>query len=198
MSPRGPRPRRGWDRGWGVTDKKTLAEQFMLRANSPESWRGSARALKVCADLVFVSHRRAVDAVIGGNVSEAMRGGIAIGPVFFFLAGLAIENLVKGLLVLHGGVEAHRASLPGELKGHGIWARVARLKISLSPEEAQLVRRLETAVEWAGRYPVPREATEPLGSDTSRTGVMARSSRRSTSASTHCSRRQERSPARDC
>jgi hypothetical protein len=63
-------------------------------------------------------------------------------------------------------VRVDGSTLPGELKGHGIRARLRRLKISLSPEEEKLVRRLEIAVSWAGRYPVPLAAAEMRGTGT--------------------------------
>jgi hypothetical protein len=88
------------------------------------------------------------------------------GRVFFLLAGLAIENLVKGLLVQRLSFGSNFTSLPRELKGHGIKERLRRLRINLSPEEEQLVRRFEIAVTWAGRYPVPRDADEMHGTGT--------------------------------
>lgn len=47
--------------------------------------------------------------------------------------------------------------------------------LQLSPAEAEIVRRLEIAVRWAGRYPVPLDADEMLGTGT--ITPMPRSSR---------------------
>jgi hypothetical protein len=105
--------------------------------------------------------------LLSGDFSEFTRGHLMTGRVFFFMAGLAVENLVKALPVHRGLAKVERPTLPGDLKGHGIQHKLRRLKIVLSPEEAKMVHKFEIAVSWAGRYPVPLDADRmPAGSGT--------------------------------
>jgi hypothetical protein len=151
--------------GAGEVNEK-MAEQFVLRAGSSAQWQGAARSLKDCADLVFRVHLAAVQSVMSGGLTQPVVAHLSTGRVFFLLAGLAIENLVKGLIVQRTHVKINRRSLPRELRGHGIAARLRRLDIKLSSDEEKLVRRLEIAVSWAGRYPVPLDAARMLGTGT--------------------------------
>ena len=139
-----------------------MTEQFTLRANSPAQWRGSAQSLKDCAELVFGAHLAALQAVMGGDIGQHVFSHLRTGGVFFLLAGLAVENLVKALVIHRGGATV-ATRLPRALKTHGIRALLERLEISLSPEEDKLVSRLETAIAWAGRYPVPLDAGQLRG-----------------------------------
>ncbi len=141
----------------------------MLRAGTAEQWRGSAEVLKDCAELIGATHLAAMNAVQTGdigNVLVALRY-LMIGRVFFFVAGLAIENLVKALLIYRGVVTVGGPTLPAALKGHGITTKLKLLKMTLSPDEAQMVKKFEIAVSWAGRYPVPLDAKRmPAGTGT--------------------------------
>jgi hypothetical protein len=142
------------------------ADKFIRRANSLDQWHASARSLKACADLIFGSNLAAMRAAMTGDFGKDVRTHLFTGHVFFLLAGLAIENLAKGLLVQRGGVKTISTKLAGDLKTHGIRSLLKRLKISLSPEEEKLVNRLEHAIIWAGRYPVPIDAAKMLGTGT--------------------------------
>jgi hypothetical protein len=88
---------------------KNMTEQFKIRAGSPGQWLGSAKDLKTCADLIFAVHLAAVEKLLSGDVKGPVFAHMSIGRVFFLLAGLAIENLVKGLLVKRA---SPRLSLP--------------------------------------------------------------------------------------
>ena len=80
------------------------------------------------------------------------------------LAGFAIENLVKALLIARNpnAVAARHDRL--EQLVHGASARHVSVQlcqeagVSLSLEEEDVVRRLEIFLLWAGRYPVPKDA----------------------------------------
>jgi hypothetical protein len=143
--------------------RRQMAEQFVLLANDPVQWQGAARALRDCAELVFGAHFAAVDALAKGDLSKQVRNHLGTGGVFFFLAGLAIENLVKGLLVQRRVATTTTSALAEELPRHGILDRLKKLEITLSQREAKLARRLEAAVPWPGRYPVPTKAAHMRG-----------------------------------
>jgi hypothetical protein len=75
-----------------------------------------------------------------------------------FLAGLALENLAKSVIV------AREPALVAEDRLHPTWPGTGhRLRslfrqahIGLTWEEARLVLGLQSYVEWGGRYPIPK------------------------------------------
>jgi hypothetical protein len=103
---------------------------------------------------------------------RAVQGLVAHGSpeVYMMLAGQAVENLVKGLYVREhpevvrsaeqvangGSVLAPPANSHGTLHLMG----PDRLGINLSEKERNIARRLELAVRWHGRYPIPTKADQ--------------------------------------
>jgi hypothetical protein len=82
------------------------------------------------------------------------------------LNGLAIENALKALRIeqlLHAGRSPYqqtrrgRALLP-ELLTHNFPRLAGACGLTLNSGEQWLLRQLQEAVQWAGRYPVPATA----------------------------------------
>jgi hypothetical protein len=72
------------------------------------------------------------------------------------LAGLALENLSKALVIRREGLRSTTSGqLPSHLKKHGALAYLKRGGFKLSEQERTLVERADLFVEWAGRYPIP-------------------------------------------
>jgi hypothetical protein len=79
------------------------------------------------------------------------------GSVFHMLAGYAIEALLKGILVgRHRGAFAE-GHLPPWLTHHNSEALLAKAGVTLEEGLLRFVRQANIAVEWAGRYPVPKD-----------------------------------------
>jgi hypothetical protein len=76
--------------------------------------------------------------------------------IFLFLIGLALENLLKGLLVARDGSLVSEGRLSSEVANHKLSSLFQRAGITLSPEQRAFVERLSESVTWAGRYPVPK------------------------------------------
>jgi hypothetical protein len=81
--------------------------------------------------------------------------------VAMLLAGLAVENLAKGLVIRREGLD--RGELPKGLDKHETLAYLDRGKFKLTADERRLVKRLEGYVVWAGRYPVPKRRRFSMG-----------------------------------
>jgi hypothetical protein len=81
--------------------------------------------------------------------------------VAMLLAGLALENLAKGLVIRREGLDG--AALPKGLSSHETRRYLDRAKVELSAAEQKLVSRLEAYVVWAGRYPVPKHRLIDMG-----------------------------------
>lgn len=82
------------------------------------------------------------------------------------LLGLAAENFLKAAYVKkRWPVQPNPPlkRLPRDVtRGHRLSDLAAELRLPFSDNEREMLRRLETIVLWAGRYPVPIEATNPL------------------------------------
>jgi hypothetical protein len=77
------------------------------------------------------------------------------------LLGLAFENLIKGVYVARNPTLVDRTRLDRSLwqsdSGHGI-ATFAKTLMTLTPEEDELLDRLQEYVVWAGRFPIPTKS----------------------------------------
>ena len=135
-------------------------EMYELLGQSPLIWLQQAEFLKMSASLILDKFNEILP------VPQAIPGireqKVAFVDSFMLLMGLSFENIIKG---------AHTAKTPSLLiedrlavwrrhrKGHGI-STLIRLIISVTPEEENLLQRLEEYAFWAGRYPIPTNTTQ--------------------------------------
>jgi len=158
-------------------DTRYWLEQGEATAQNPGGWLYTAEALKRSADILLGAsdedRRQLVEALSRGDwpsLADELAdvvGAPFLWPVYLQLAGLAIENLAKGIAV------ARDPTIVGTGKGDRLfkWGHIETklfndLGITLDEEEAALVGRLHVYVEWAGRYPVPLVALKLAGSRT--------------------------------
>jgi hypothetical protein len=129
---------------------------FDLIAPDYREWRRMAESLKTGAVAVAEDWgQRMVEKFRPGTVSLSNLADLYSEPhVATLLAGLAIENLAKGLVIRREGLD--HGELPKGLDKHETLTYLDRGKFKLSADERRLVKRLEEYVVWAGRYPVPK------------------------------------------
>ena len=75
---------------------------------------------------------------------------------YMFLAGFAIENLVKDLLVARSAGIKSSGRLPKSIIGHNLMRLFDDVGIVLNADEKRSVDELSEAVLWKGRYRTPR------------------------------------------
>jgi hypothetical protein len=85
-------------------------------------------------------------------------------PRAFTLFGYVFENALKGLIVqrlnTEGQTVVQKRKLQHPLKSHDlIGLAINHAKLSLEPDEKDLLVRLQSFVVWAGRYPVMNDAS---------------------------------------
>jgi hypothetical protein len=117
-------------------------EDFRDQANDPRAWL------------------RASDSLWGA--AEELVGGPRF-VAWYLLTGMAVEDILKGLIVARDGIELDdrgRLRLPWPAPGHNLILLAANASVELTEEERQLVERLSEFVLWAGRYPIPRRLEE--------------------------------------
>jgi hypothetical protein len=167
-----------------IVDRETRywLEQAQATAQNPGGWLHTADALKRSADVLLATsdedRRELVEAFSKGewpSIADELAdvaGAPFLWPVYLQLAGLAIENLAKGISI------ARDPTITEPDKGDRLfkWGHISaklfdQLEIPLDEKERALVDGLSVYVEWAGRYPVPRFALKLAGRRTfERTG----------------------------
>lgn len=123
-------------------------------AQDPTTWLAAAQRLHQSAELLW----QRFNATRGPRWQEEW-GDL---PAALMLAGFALENLAKGLIVerephVVGEKELARWNLRS---GHEITDLFKRASLPLADDERVTVQRLEYFARWAGRYPVPRKFEE--------------------------------------
>jgi len=133
-------------------------------ARTPDGWISVARRLHAAAHTLW----QAADferpptrdpAYRPRAVPEAVKDGafVAIG-----LAGLALENLAKALLICRDpSLVSNSHGLSKRLTKHTLLKLVTATGIQLYPEERAFLFRAEGFVIWSSRYPVPRGPVPP-------------------------------------
>jgi hypothetical protein len=92
----------------------------------------------------------------------ATSGRTAVSGPYFLLVAFALENFFKAVLL-----NAERptlrnkliSSIPAFINEHDLLKLASAAKLSVFPEEEDLLRRLSRNSVWAGRYPVPTGPT---------------------------------------
>ena len=108
------------------------------KASDWRTWQATAKDLKKAAK-VFES----------GYPSES-------GPVYLFLAGLSLENLVKAVLTKKRLQKWTNDKLSWGCNGHNLPGLFKNASITpLKDWEDEFIKRLKRFVEWGGRYPIP-------------------------------------------
>jgi hypothetical protein len=135
---------------------------FDKAAADPWKWRSVALSLLFAADALWNRVRRALtelDKVGRSKLSDTSDIGLRLRGPFFLLAGLAVENFLKAIIVkrlLAGGKPVTEADVLVIFRGkHDLTVLSQRADVKLTPAERELLERLSTFVNWAGRYPVP-------------------------------------------
>ncbi len=82
---------------------------------------------------------------------------------YTMIAGFAIENFVKGVLVGRGGIDFSQGHLPEELKSHDLIKLFGDADVTLSRGEKQIVENAGKAILWKGRYATPLSANKISG-----------------------------------
>lgn len=150
----------GADRPWGASLEafSSCADRtavFEAQRANPDAWVIHARRLKLVADaigeLVSRDLEKLVAAPAPGGVIEAPYS--MLGPEYLLLAGLAIENLLKGIQIKRHGEHA-------KYETHNLRQLLSGTGIALSDAENLMVDRLTAFVTWAGRYPIPRRSSD--------------------------------------
>ncbi|MDU8614184.1 HEPN domain-containing protein [Pseudomonas syringae pv. actinidiae] len=132
-----------------LASRPTLTED----RSHPNHWFNRAADLRASAGAIWYSmsaqNKETVSKELGLGSGHDME--IACWHVYHMLCGLALEVIIKAVLVQRGikGYETHHFERLCKLVG-----------VTPTPDEAQLLAFYEDAIFWIGRYPIPKQATD--------------------------------------
>lgn len=136
-----------------------VTPDFQFNFGSLAGWEFVAQRLRDAPEALFRFHYDTLRQLASDEDTDLRTDLEGAGAVILLLAGLAIENLAKGLWVLeHPAKVVVSRRLPNELTGgHEKTVRLLdAVNAQLTPSERSLVLKLQTFVTWAGRYPTSR------------------------------------------
>lgn len=152
-------------------------QQFAQNVLHPVLWLSSARSLMGAAESLTKEIARFwQESVPDSTKPLEMILWADYQKIFMMLYGFAIENFCKAYMVTQLSADqrrrvVERGELPGKLKDHNLLRLVEeKIGLKVEVEERKLLKSLEEAVLWAGRYPV---STGPGPSATKDEDVLA-------------------------
>lgn len=128
---------------------------FIYLARSPSWWMDQAEKLKKSADVLLVEIERLE---FNGHVDVGQ-----IGDVYTHLAGLCIENLLKGLIMhVHPECVRPNGTLAKRLRIHDLsrLAAMAKLDADLKGDEREMIESAAEAISYWGRYGIPQHSAQ--------------------------------------
>jgi hypothetical protein len=160
---------------YAVTDPKEFAKQLFKAGQQPASWLRSAGRLRDAAEAILkheLPAERAYSQAFKIADQEASAKSVrndtgagdaeikAIAPNYppaQLLYAYAIENVLKGLIVLKRPDLIQEHELHGELQTHDLNKLAERAKVTVDEQHEQPVLEALTHLSiWAGRYPIAR------------------------------------------
>lgn len=142
------------------------AKIIFVRDAMPTDWLDYAEELMGSAEILWAQKDEGLRLEVEG-AGQASQRDIritqqrkisSISRSYILLAGFALENLIKGLLVAQDPSHVNRGELSGELKSHNLLRLVSKVEgLSLSREEQRVCQVVQDAIPYWGRYPIPLE-----------------------------------------
>jgi len=129
-------------------DPKTA---FQIVGGEPHSWFMAARQLKKSADLIGNALKEVCSAYPDDRAPYEQ---LAVFKGYMLLAGLAMENLLKGILAGRDQKIVTPTALNKRFKTHRLCSLALQVLQDLTEHDQDLLKRLTDFVSWAGRYPI--------------------------------------------
>jgi hypothetical protein len=133
----------------------------------PGAWIGCALDFTYTLPLLFGEREKAEAVWASGEILDG-RSVLAHVRAYTLLAGYAAENFVKGLWVAHAlktGRSLDDGSktpplLPRRLDHHDLLNLSEEAELPLSSKDQEVLGRLQRAIVWWAKYPVPKKARD--------------------------------------
>jgi hypothetical protein len=138
--------------------------QLFIRDACPSSWSELGTELRTAAERLWEASSAGfrLEATLDEEQkllsSESKR---SLSRPYLLLAGFAMENVLKGLLVAADPLHISSGILSSELKSHDLLALSKKVpSLVLSPEERHFCDIATKAIPYWGRYPIPLRSND--------------------------------------
>ena len=141
------------------------------RAEDPFFWLVQAKDLDRAAMLIWSAIRDELVRISQFPVGTVIRVDVSpvnLGGVFWLNAGMALENLLKGMIIADKPHLANGGRLDRSIRTHDLCVLAKRASVKLSVMDAFFLWVGTQCVMWAGRYPSslrPGETKPPVFSE---------------------------------
>jgi hypothetical protein len=134
-------------------------KQAFIRDAMPDSWLNYAEELEEAAEALWADSGNSMRIETGTQLDGSLmltKKPSAHLRSYILLAGLALENVLKGLIIANDAKLISSARLDKTLKSHKLLDLVKRIDgLVLSKDEKRIVQICQDAIPYWGRYPVP-------------------------------------------
>lgn len=134
-------------------NNKTI-ENYIENA-SPMNWFDYARELKEASEELWNSHS---NTLIGFQENENTYYKKNFSRTYFILMGLAIENLMKGILISENPDYIKNGKINSEISsGHNLEFLSKKIEtLSFIEKEKEIFKILSMVIPYWGKYPIPK------------------------------------------
>ena len=126
-------------------------------AHNPGYWFKQAKELDRAAMVIWESIRadfmRLSKLHVGSEITAEQAANANLGGVFWLLAGFALENAFKGIIISNDSAVVVDGRIKRSLGTHDLLRLARRASFALSPGETFYLRVATECTTWAGRYP---------------------------------------------
>lgn len=134
---------------------------YELLGRSKYEWQRTSRNLITSSNILYRESQQAYDQMVdflkkSGSASDEEFPAAGTFVVARMLTGMALENLIKGLIIQNDPTHVSKDKKIG-LKSHNLgllWTKYLPA-ISICDSEKALLEELSNSIIWKGRYPIP-------------------------------------------
>jgi hypothetical protein len=134
--------------------------QVFIRDAMPDNWQSLAVELRDAAEILWQQHEETLRVTVVQSEFEVLDDlrVSGISRPYFLLAGFAIENLLKGMLVAVDASLINTGRLAKRLDSHKLVMLAELLpNLTLDEDERRFCEVAQSAIPYWGRYPIPKE-----------------------------------------
>ncbi|MBL8991727.1 MAG: hypothetical protein JNM63_00205 [Spirochaetia bacterium] len=134
-------------------DLELYKSQHQSVVSSSISWLFSAMHLERATEVLLAQSKLDFDARTRQKPGDPC--DVSIDSVAKMLAGMTIENLLKGVIAIKQSVIKENGEMEAGVKSHDLLDLAEKSKIDVDLKTREMLERLEDAIVWSGRYPAP-------------------------------------------
>lgn len=134
---------------------KNKVENF-IKKGFPEEWFDYANELKDAAQTLWKSHSSTSITYITDKENYSRK---LYSRTYFFLLGVAIENLVKGMLISENPDYLKDGKISSEISsGHNLKILSEKINsLNFDSSEIRIFEILSEVIPYWGKYPIPKD-----------------------------------------